>query len=134
MSPDLQKRFKELAKGERVHVGGRFGTQSDLSALFTVRSASLYLRSGGRLAFVLPLAALSRGQFEKLRSGSFQSVRIAWDEAWAMNDDVQPLFPVPSCVLFGRKRATSVPVPDEVRTIPEFCRSATHRKRSPMND
>jgi len=115
MSADLQKRFKELAKGEDVYVGGKLATQGDLSALFTVRAASLYLRSGGKIAFVLPLAALTRGQFEKLRSGSFQSVRIAWDEAWTMDDTVQPLFPVPSCVVFGRRRATSRPLPDSVR-------------------
>ena len=71
MSVDLQKRFKEMAKAERVHVGGRFATQNDLSALFTVRAAALYLRASGRLAFVLPLAALTRGQFERLRTGSF---------------------------------------------------------------
>jgi hypothetical protein len=115
MSADLQKRFKELAKAERVHVGGKFGTQSDLSALFTVRSVALYLRSGGRIAFVMPLAALTRGQFERFRSGSFAGARIAWDEAWTMNDDVQPLFPVPSCVVFGRRRATSKALPDKVR-------------------
>lgn len=115
MSQDLQKRFKELAKGARVHVGGKFGTQSDLCALFTVRAVSLYLRSGGRIAFVLPMAVLSRGQFEPLRRGSFDPACIQWDEAWAMNDDVQPLFPVPSCVLLGRRRATSRAVPDEVR-------------------
>jgi N-6 DNA Methylase len=116
MSPDLQKRFKELAKGENVYVGGKFATQSDLSALFTVRAASLYLRSGGEIAFVLPLAALTRGQFEKLRAGSFHSVRIAWDKLpWTMDESVQPLFPVPSCVIFGRRRATSRPLPDRVR-------------------
>ncbi|NJL50797.1 MAG: SAM-dependent DNA methyltransferase [Blastochloris sp.] len=82
MSADLQKRFRELAKGERVHVGGKFATQNDLSALFTVRAAALYLRAGGQLAFVLPLAALTRGQFEPLRKGSFASAKIAWDEAW----------------------------------------------------
>ena len=71
MSTDLQKRFREMAKGERVHVGGKFATQNDLAALFTVRPAALYLRSGGRLAFVLPLATLTRRQFEKLRAGSF---------------------------------------------------------------
>lgn len=114
MSADLQKRFRELAKGERVYVGGKFATQNDLSALFTVRAAALYLRSGGRIAFVLPLAALTRGQFEKLRKGSFTSGRIAWDEAWTMNDDVQPLFPVPSCVVFGRRRATARALPDRV--------------------
>ena len=115
MSADLQKRFRELANGERVYVGGKFATQNDLAALFTVRAASLYLRSGGRIAFVLPLAALTRGQFEKFRKGSFTSARIAWDEAWTMDDDVQPLFPVPSCVVFGRRRATAKALPDKVR-------------------
>ncbi|HEX5865726.1 MAG TPA: N-6 DNA methylase, partial [Casimicrobiaceae bacterium] len=115
MSADLQKRFRELAKGERVHVGGKFATQNDLSALFAVRAVALYLRAGGRIAFVLPLAALTRGQFERLRSGSFHSARIAWEEAWTMDDSVQPLFPVPSCVFFGRRRATSRPAPETVR-------------------
>ena len=114
MSADLQKRFRELAKGERIYVGGKFATQNDLAALFTVRAASLYLRSGGRIAFVLPLAALTRGQFEKFRKGSFTGARIAWDEAWTMDEDVQPLFPVPSCVIFGRRRATAKALPDKV--------------------
>ncbi len=115
MSGDLQKRFKELARGERVFIGGKLATQNNLCALFTVRVAALYLRSGGTLAFVLPLATLSRGQFERLRSESFMSARIAWDEVWTMDDSVQPLFPVPSCVVFGRRRATSKRLPDKVR-------------------
>ena len=115
MSPDLQKRFREMSKAERVYVGGKFATQSDLSALFTVRVVALYLRSGGRIAFVLPLAALTRGQFERLRAGSFSSARIAWEEVWTMDDSVQPLFPVPSCVVFGRRRATAKPIPGVVR-------------------
>ncbi len=114
MSADLQKRFRELANAERVYVGGKLTTQNDLAALFTVRAVSLYLRSGGRIAFVLPLAALTRGQFDLLRKGSFASARIAWDEAWTMNDDLQPLFPVPSCVVFGRRRATAKALPDTV--------------------
>jgi SAM-dependent methyltransferase len=115
MSADLQKRFKELAKGEKVHVGGKFATQNDLSALFTVRASHLYLRPSGRIAFVLPLAALSRGQFEKFRTGRFGSYNIAWDEAWTMDDSVTPLFPVPSCVVFGRKRAIAKIMPGKVR-------------------
>jgi SAM-dependent methyltransferase len=115
MTPELQKRFKELAKAAGVFVGGKFATQNDLCALFTVRAASLYLRAGGRLALVLPMAVLSRGQYEKLRSGSYLTGAVQWDAAWAMNDDVQPLFPVPSCVLIGRRRATSRAVPEEVR-------------------
>lgn len=115
MSRDLQKRFRELAKGERVYVGGKFATQNDLCALFSARAAHLYLRSGGRLALILPMAALTRGQFERLRTGSFGSARIAWDEVWTMDDSVQPLFPVPSCVVFGRRRAISHRLPETVR-------------------
>ncbi|PPD45771.1 MAG: hypothetical protein CTY15_02610 [Methylocystis sp.] len=115
MSPDLQKRFKELARAAKVFVGGKFATQNDLSALFTTRAVSLYLHGGGRIGFVLPMAALTRGQFEPLRRGSFHPTCIQWDAAWAMNDDVQPLFPVPSCVLLGRRRATSRAVPETAR-------------------
>lgn len=115
MSADLQRRFREISRGENVHVGGKFGTQSDLSALFAVRCAGFYLRGGGRIAFVLPFAALTRGQFEKLRNGSFFSAKIAWEEVWTMDDSVQPLFPVPSCVVFGRRQARAKAMPDRVR-------------------
>jgi hypothetical protein len=115
MSADLQKRFRELAKGERVYVGGKLATQNDFSALFSVRATGLYLRAGGRIAFVMPLAALTRGQFEKYRKGSFTSTRLAFDETWTMDDSVQPLFPVPACVVFARKRAVAQTMPETVR-------------------
>ncbi|MGD0184100.1 MAG: N-6 DNA methylase [Roseiarcus sp.] len=115
MSADLQKRFKELASGLGVYVGGKLATQNDLCALFTARSATLYLRGSGRIAFVLPLAALTRGQFERLRSGVYHTGSVQWDEAWTMDDSVQPLFPVPSCVVFGRRRATAKAMPETVR-------------------
>jgi hypothetical protein len=115
MSTDLQKRFKELAQAEGVFVG-RVPSQNDLCALFTVRAAMLYLRSGGRMAFVLPLAVLTRNQFQPLRSGAFTSGHLAWDEVWTMSDGVQPLFPVPSCVVFGRRRATARAMPDIVHS------------------
>lgn len=115
MSEDLQRRFKEMARNDNVWVGGKFGTQNDLCALFVARAIFLYLRSAGKLGLVLPLAALSRGQFERLRTGSFASVRVAWDEAWTMDDCVAPLFPVPSCAVFGRRRGTGVPMPKTVR-------------------
>jgi hypothetical protein len=113
MGADLQQRFKDLAQAERVFVG-RVPSQNDLCALFTVRSAMLYLRSGGRIAFVLPFAVLSRNQFQPLRLGGFSSGNLAWDEVWTMSEDVQPLFPVPSCVVFGRRRATARAMPNTV--------------------
>jgi hypothetical protein len=41
---------------------------------------------------------------------------MQWDEAWVMDDSVQPLFPVPACAIFGRRRAVSRPLPDTVRS------------------
>lgn len=114
MSADLQTRFRDLAKSERVFVGGKLATQNDLCALFTVRVAWLYLRSGGRLAFVLPLAALTRGQFEKFRTGIFENVRLRFDETWTMDDRVQPLFPVPSCAIFTTKRRIGQQMVDKI--------------------
>jgi hypothetical protein len=61
------------------------------------------------------MAALTRGQFEKLRTGSFRSANIAWDEAWTMDGSLQPLFPVPFCAVFGQKRASSRAIPASVR-------------------
>ena len=39
-----------------------------------------------------------------------------------MSDDVRPLFPVPSCVVFGRRRATAKAMPDKVRAYSGSCR------------
>ncbi|HCK83458.1 MAG TPA: hypothetical protein DHW63_02745 [Hyphomonadaceae bacterium] len=114
MSEELQKRFKILAEQLDIYVGGKLATQNDLCAVFLAQTSKLYLRSNGRLAMVLPLAALSRGQFAKLRSGQFHGRSIAFDEAWTMDESVQPLFPVPSCVVFGRRRAVGKALPDKV--------------------
>ena len=56
----------------------------------------------------------TRGQFEKFRKGSFTGARIAWDEAWTMDEDVQPLFPCRRASIFGRRRATAKALPDKV--------------------
>ncbi|HZL00697.1 MAG TPA: N-6 DNA methylase, partial [Caulobacteraceae bacterium] len=113
MTDGLQRRFRELAKGERIWVGGKMATQADLCALFTVRAAGLYLQAAGTIAFVLPRAVLRGGQYAPLRTGSYESARIAWDEAWDL-DQVEPLFPVPACVLFGRRRAVGKRTPERV--------------------
>jgi hypothetical protein len=113
MTDDLQRRFRELAKGERIWVGGKMATQADLCALFTVRAAGLYLRASGTIAIVLPRAVLRGGQFAPFRTGSYASVRLSWDEAWDL-DGVEPLFPVPACVLIGRRRAIVKATPETV--------------------
>jgi hypothetical protein len=59
---------------------------------------------------------MTRGQFESFRSGNFYSRHVQFTDGWVLDDDVQPLFPVPSCVLFGRAgRGLGKPLPDTVR-------------------
>lgn len=115
MKKDLQERFRALAKSEHVYVGGKLATQSDLSALFFARTVALYLKEEGTIAFVMPLAALTRGQFAEFRTGNFFSGHVAFEEAWALDESVQPLFPVPSSVLFAKRvHGLGKPIPERV--------------------
>jgi len=113
MSKPMQKRFSEASRALGVWVGkaeARLVTQTDLSGLFFARAAQLYVRSptpereGGRIAMVMPLAALTRGQFRAFRSGAWHGTTARFDEAWVLdNQEIQPLFRVPTCVLFARR-------------------------------
>ena len=60
----------------------------------------------------MPWAAFSRPQFQGFRTGVFAGrggrnlaqnpVFVRFEQAWEFNDDIQPLFPVPACVLFAQ--------------------------------
>jgi len=118
--PDaMQETFEVRSKARRIWVGGARGMSSgqDLSAYFVVRSVELYLRVGGRFAFVMPFAALSRKTYAGFREGSFSSptdlCTVVFDTPWDLSP-VQPSpFPVPSSVVFGTRDPKSMPLPDE---------------------
>ena len=116
MSPALKKRFKDASKARGVWVESdeaRLVTQTDLSGYFFANALDLYLNDGGRIAMVLPLSAMTRGQFARFRTGDWNGVHAAFTEAWVLdNQSIQPLFRVPTCVLFARKGEAAVPVPD----------------------
>lgn len=131
MAADFQARFREQSQERGIWAGGRLATHQDLSALFFVRSIEFYLKPGGQIAFVMPLAALTRQQFAGFRTGVFQSeheakmssrkrpppqVTATFGQAWALDERVQPLFPVPSSVVFAiGNTATGSPIPSRVR-------------------
>ena len=128
MSEEMQARFRADARGRKIWVGGKLATQQDLSALFFAKSAALYLKRDGVIAFVMPLAALTRGQFQPFRSGRYAGGNVAFQEAWVMDDDLAPLFPVPSCVLIAQRTALGTPTPRQVRALRGRLptRNATH--------
>ena len=114
LSPELKTRVREDCKALGLWEGGHLATQQDLCALFWARSVDRYLKPGGTIAFVLPYAALNRPAYAGLRKGLYGTAaqaRIV--AAWSFDEDVQPLFPVPACVLIAR-RAKPGPLPAQV--------------------
>ena len=106
MRGDFKARFRQESRAANLWVGGKVATQQDLSSYFYLRAAGLYLRRGGRLAMIVPYAALSRQSYAPFRTGAVarfgQPVfRLRFTQAWAFGPEVTPLFPVPSCVLFA---------------------------------
>jgi len=101
---DYQRFLKEqMTQTYRLLSGkAELMTHMELGTLFLLRSADLYLKEGGTIAFVLPRSIFSADQHDALRRGTFTGVRLSWCELWDL-DSVEPLFNVPACVLFGRK-------------------------------
>jgi SAM-dependent methyltransferase len=104
MPPVMQAAFKELSDNRNLWAGATVATHQDLSALFVVRCIELYLRSGGRFGFVMPLAALSRRQFAGFRAGRYRwPVLVAFSQPWDLHAVKPSFFPVPACVVFGEQ-------------------------------
>ena len=118
MRGDFQERYRAEASAAKVWWSGRGTSANDLSAYFFLRAALLYMRRTGRIALVLPYAALSRRAYKKFRDAEvahfgFVEFRLRFTAAWAFGPAVEPLFPVPSCVLFAKahKKAKAAPLP-----------------------
>jgi len=109
MSGPMQEAFRKECRDRNIWEGGNVATHQDLSAYFFARSVELYLKLDGIIGFVMPYAVLSRKQFSGFREGFFGRRRqsanpfasVRFLEAWTFDEDVQPLFPVPSCVLIA---------------------------------
>lgn len=120
MSADLQSRFRTSSEQRGLWVGGRLAPHQDLSAYFFARAVERYLKRDGRIAFVMPFAALTRGQYVGFRTGRFADRRgniaaiVQFDQVWTFESDVRPLFEVPSCVIFAHKAAVSRSLPSMV--------------------
>ncbi|MBI4296146.1 MAG: N-6 DNA methylase, partial [Chloroflexi bacterium] len=112
MDSDMQRRFRRECQEFGLWMGGKVATHQDLSAYFFVRCVQLYLKDSGSIAFVMPYAAMTRRQFAGFRKGHYGGgprgnstlsyVTLQFAAGWVLADDVQPLFPVPSCVLFAK--------------------------------
>lgn len=75
----------------------------EIAAIFLAHTASYFLKTGKHLAFVLPRSFLTADQHDNTRSGNAKDFKITgvWDL-----QGVEPLFRVPSCVIFAQEART----------------------------
>ena len=119
MNGATQVRFKEEMKASGLWEPKVPGSAFDLSAYYFARSVFLYMRKTGRIAFVMPYAAMTRKSYGLFRRGAFKvggyvEAQVQFSDAWAFPSDVQPLFPVPSCVLFAERCEIPEPLPKSI--------------------
>lgn len=115
MTPAMQTRYIDLAKPRQLLTGGLGASARDLSTLFVARAVELYLTDGGKFSFVMPFGTLSRRPHTGFRTGKWSNkdanLSVAFDEPWDLSN-IQPLFPMTSCVVRGRHssaKSTALP-------------------------
>ncbi len=120
MTEAMQEAFRDFSKDRGLWHGAKVATHQDLSGLFLVRAVERYLKVGGRFAFVMPNAAVDRGQFKGLRDGRYRNrdsanpVAIAFDSAWDLRRIRPHFFPRGAAVLFGKRAVEPRPLPTDV--------------------
>ena len=138
LSPTMKDRLKEGLAEYGLWLGGNLATQQDIWALFWARGAERYLKPGGKLAFVVPFAALNAPVFAPLRAGEMRGVQTRLTAGWAL-EKVWPIFGAQSgssttstCVIFGARKAAG-PVPAEVdRWVGRLARRDAHEAEAAM--
>ena len=124
MTSQMKERFRALSEERGLWAGSAVSTNQDLSALFVIRAIERYLRVGGRFAFVMPWAVLRSQNYAGFRAGTYAStsswrVVLEFDTTWDLHKIKPVFFPVPSCVVMGRRagvdaHAAAIPIAADV--------------------
>jgi hypothetical protein len=99
---------RQVAREYRLLSGrGHLITHLEVATLFLVRAADLYLKEGGSIGLVMPRSICTAEQHDGLRRNEFRFpgdtvTRLSWSGLWDC-DRVEPLFNVPTCVLWAKK-------------------------------
>lgn len=118
MTPEMQTVFRKMSEDRSLWAGAEVATHQDLSALFVVRAAELYLKKGGKLAMVMPNAAVDRGQYAGFRTGTYQNkdgkvfLQLEFQNTWDLRRIRPHFFPRGASVVFGKRATTSATMPD----------------------
>jgi len=126
LEPEYQKFLKKqiMEKYKLLTKRGELIAHLEIATLFLVRSADIYLKDEGTIAFVLPKSIFTADQHDRLRKRGFkfsehEGKTLFWREVWDC-ENVEPLFKFPACVLFADKdekdetAEMSLPIPGSV--------------------
>jgi methylase of polypeptide subunit release factors len=106
---EYQKTLNELAERYDIKTNQK-GTFAhlEIAAIFLAHCSSYFLNENGKIAFVLPRSFFNGAQHANTRSGKTKGFRLnlIWDLS-----KVEPLFRIPSAVLFGEKAINKKALP-----------------------
>lgn len=107
MTPEMQGVFRSMSEQRRLWAGAQLAPHQDLSALFVVRTCELYLRKGGRFAFVLPNAAVDREHYAGFRGGVYGGetgvLTLDFSPSWDLRRIRPHFFPRAASTVFGTR-------------------------------
>ncbi|MGU3500876.1 ribonuclease H-like domain-containing protein [Mycobacterium sp. C31M] len=122
MTKEMQKEFKALSKARGFWHKASTATQQDLAGVFVACAVERYLKTGGRLGFVVPNSVIDRDFWTGFRSGVFDGAGVEFDTPWDLRRIRPHMFPRGSAVIFGTR------TPD-YRTMP--AQAVVWRGRAP---
>lgn len=111
MTDSMQKRFKTLAKDRDFWSSETTATHQDLAGLFVARAVERYLKTGGRLAFVVPNSVIDRDYWSGFRDGRFEGAAVTFTPSWDLRRIRPHLFPRGSAVIFGNRSSEPATMP-----------------------
>lgn len=111
MTKEMQREFKSLARAREFWHKENTATHQDLAGVFVARAVERYLKTGGRLAFVVPNSVIDRDYWSGFRVGRFDGAAAAFDVPWDLRRVRPHMFPRGSGVIYGTRTTKSRQMP-----------------------
>ena len=103
MTPEMQSEFKTLARDRGFWHRENTATHQDLAGVFVARAVERYLKTGGKLAFVVPNSVIDRDYWGGFRVGRFDGAGVRFTIPWDLRRVRPHMFPRGSAVIFGER-------------------------------
>lgn len=111
MTATMQTKFKAMAQARGFWHNMSTATHQDLAGLFVARAVERYLKTGGRLAFVVPNSVVDRDYWGGFRQGRFDGANVRFSPSWDLRRIRPHLFPRGSAVIFATRATNAATMP-----------------------